>query len=81
MKYGDTIATVSPSWGIAGEKNALWLYELGKKRLQNEFGLNVIEAPNSLRGEEYLKNNPKARAEDLMWAFEKNVNGIIANIG
>jgi len=43
--------------------------------------MNVIEAPNSLRGEEYLKNNPKARAEDLMWAFEKNVNGIIANIG
>jgi len=25
LKYGDTIATVSPSWGIAGEKNALWL--------------------------------------------------------
>ena len=47
-----------------------------------ELGLNVLAAPNSLKGTTYLKNSPQARAEDLMWAFEnKQIKGIIANIG
>lgn len=82
LSVGDTIATVSVSHGWAGEQNILWKYELGKKRLENIFGLTVMPAPNSMKGHEYLKNNPQARAEDIMWAFEnKNVNAIIANIG
>lgn len=82
LQHGDTIATISPSWGIAGETDVLWRYEIGKKRLQDIFGLIVINAPNSLRGERYLKDNPKSRAEDLMWAFEnKEVKAIVSNIG
>ncbi len=81
LNKGDTIATISPSWGCAGGRRVRWKYELGVKRLE-ELGINVVSAPNSLRGTSYLRDNPQARAEDLMWAFEnKQINGIIANIG
>ena len=81
LNKGDTIAAVSPSWGCAGAPRVLWKYRSGCERLK-ELGLNVVAAPNSLRGTSYLKDNPQARAEDIMWAFEnKNVKGIIANIG
>lgn len=81
LYVGDTIATVSPSWGCAGDLNVKATYDLGVNRLQ-DMGLNVVSAPNSMRGTKYLSDNPKARAEDLMWAFEnKNIKAIIANIG
>lgn len=78
---GDTIAAVSPCHGWAGEEATRWKYELGATRLR-ELGLNVISAPNSLRGTSYLSENPRARAEDMMWAFEnKEIKAIIANVG
>ncbi|MBQ4266232.1 MAG: LD-carboxypeptidase [Clostridia bacterium] len=78
---GDTIATISPSWGCAGASDVRWRYDLGVHRLE-ALGLHVVSAPNALRGEEYLDKNPQARADDLMWAFEnKDVQAIIANIG
>ena len=81
LKKGDAIATISPSWGCAGAPRVLWKYRLGCERLK-EMGLNVVAAPNSLRGTAYLRDNPQARAEDIMWAFEnKDIRGIIANIG
>lgn len=80
--YGDTIATVSPSNGWAGDYNINWKYHLGVNRLKDLFGLNVVSAPNSLRGSEYLEKNPQARAEDLIWAFTNpKVTAIISNIG
>lgn len=82
LNHGDYIATISPSWGIAGESKMIARYRLGVKNLESNFGVNVINAPNALRGEKYLRDNPKARADDLMWSFDnKRVNGIIANIG
>lgn len=79
---GDTVATISLSGGRAGDPDMLERYNIGKKRLINIFGLNVVEAPNSLKGNEYLYKNPKARADDLMWALENNsINGIVANMG
>lgn len=81
LNKGDTIATISPCWGVAGADDVVWKYNIGKKRLE-ELELEVVAAPNSMKGEEYLQNNPKARAEDILWAFESNnVNAIIANIG
>lgn len=81
LNKGDTIATISPCWGVAGADDAIWKYEIGKQRLE-EFGLKVIAAPNSMKGEKYLQQNPKARAEDVLWAFENSeVKAIIANIG
>ncbi|GGA83043.1 S66 family peptidase [Ornithinibacillus halotolerans] len=82
LQPGDLIATVSPSWGGAGEPELQWRYEQGVKRLEEVFGLKVTPMPNSLKGGDYLYRNPQARAEDLMTAFmDKNIKGIIANIG
>lgn len=81
LEQGDLVATVSPCNGWAGDPDKKWKYELGVSRLQ-ELGLRVVAAPNALRGSEYLSKNPKARAEDIMWAFEnKEVRAIIANVG
>ncbi|MBE6855037.1 MAG: LD-carboxypeptidase [Ruminococcus sp.] len=81
LRPGDTIATISPSWGCAGTNRVKWKYELGVRRLR-ELGLDVVAAPNSMKGTSYLDKHPQARAEDLMWAFEnQNVRAIIANIG
>ncbi|MDE7361177.1 MAG: LD-carboxypeptidase [Oscillospiraceae bacterium] len=81
LARGDTIAVISPSWGCAGAPRVRWQYRLGVQRLE-ELGLNVVAAPNALRGTKYLHDNPQARAEDFLWAFENNaVKAIIANIG
>lgn len=45
-------------------------------------GLAVIPAPNSMKGSDFLRENPEARTEDIMWEFEnKEIKAIIANIG
>ncbi len=81
LHAGDSIAAISCCHGWAGDNDVRWKYELGVRRL-NEIGLNVIAAPNSLKGSSYLSANPQARAEDFMWAFEnKEIKAVIANIG
>lgn len=82
LQPGDTVATVSPSWGGAGEPEIKWRYEQGVKRLEEVFGLKVVPMPNSLKGGDYLYENPQARAEDLMTAFrDPTIKAIFANIG
>ncbi|EJR64532.1 hypothetical protein IIO_01856 [Bacillus cereus VD115] len=82
LQPGDIVATVSASWGGAGDSKLRWRYEQGVKRLEEVFRLTVIPMPNSLKGSEYLYNNPGARAEDLMTAFkDTRVKAIITNIG
>nr|WP_294357583.1 LD-carboxypeptidase [uncultured Clostridium sp.] len=82
LKRGDKIATVSLSWGGAGDKEILWRYNQGKERLQEEFGLEVIEMEHTLKGSEYLYNHPEKRAEDFMNAFKDNsIKGIFSCIG
>ena len=81
LHKGDTIAIISPSWGCAGSSRVLWKYHLGCQRLK-ELGLDAVPSPNALRGTGYLRNNPQARADDIMWAFEnKNIKAVIAAIG
>lgn len=53
LKLGDKVATVSLSWGGAGDIDLLWRYNVGKKRLEEEFGLEVVEMPNTLKGSDY----------------------------
>lgn len=82
LQPGDKVATISLSWGGAGDEDILWRYEVGKKRLQEEFGLEVIEMPNTLKGSEYLYNHPEKRAEDLMAAFsDSSIKGVFSCIG
>lgn len=82
LNKGDKVATVSLSWGGAGDDEILWRYEQGKERLQNVFGLEVVEMPHTLKGSEFVYNNPEKRAEDLMMAFsDKSIKGIFSCIG
>ncbi|WP_373894064.1 S66 peptidase family protein [Virgibacillus sp. CBA3643] len=82
LELGDKIATVSPSGGDAGDPEIRWRYLQGVKRLEEVFGLEVVPMPNNLKGSDYLYENPKARAEDLMTAFrDPSIKGIIANVG
>ncbi|GFP75612.1 Microcin C7 self-immunity protein MccF [Clostridium fungisolvens] len=82
LKRGDKVATVSLSWGGAGDEDLLWRYNLGKRRLQEHFGLEVVEMPNTLKGSDYLYNHPEKRAEDLMMAFsDSSIKAIFSCIG
>lgn len=82
LKRADKVAIVSLSWGGAGDKEFRHRYEIGKKRLEEVFGLKVVEMPNSLKGSKYLSEHPEARAEDMMNAFkDKEIKAIFSNIG
>jgi muramoyltetrapeptide carboxypeptidase LdcA involved in peptidoglycan recycling len=72
LNIGDKIATVSLSWGGAGDK--LWRYEIGKRRLEEVFGLEDVEMPNTLKCTEFIYLHPEKRAEDLMTAFKDPMN-------
>jgi len=80
LKQGDKVATISLSWGGAGDLPHR--YEAGKKQLQDCFGLEIVETKNALKSSKWLYENPEARAEDLMEALsDKSIKGIISNIG
>jgi len=80
LKRGDKVATISLSWGGAGELPHR--YQAGKKQLQDVFGLEVVETKHALKSNDWLYKNPKARAEDLKSALEdKSIKAIISNIG
>lgn len=80
LKAGDKVATISLSWGGAGD--LLHRYNQGKKQLQEVFGLEVVETKNALKGSKWIYENPEARANDLMEAFADNsIKAIITNIG
>ncbi len=82
LNRGDTVAAVSLSWGGAGDLGLLWRYEEGKRRLQEDFGLKVIEMPHTLKGSDYVYRHPEERAEDLMAAFNNpEIKGVFSCIG
>jgi muramoyltetrapeptide carboxypeptidase LdcA involved in peptidoglycan recycling len=77
----NTIYTVSLSSGLAGEKPFINRYNQGALQLK-ELGFNVKQASNSMKGIAYLKDNPKARVDDLIEAFDDpNTYIILSNIG
>ena len=81
LQKGDKVAIVSLSSGMLGEEFCSHNIEIGVKRLK-EYGLEPVFMPNSLKGIEYLKDHPKARAEDLKQAFlDDSIAGIICAIG
>ncbi len=81
LKRGDKIAIVSLSSGMLGEDFCKHYLKLGSKRL-HDLGLEIEFMPNALKGMEYLKENPKARFDDLRRAFEdKKIKAIICAIG
>lgn len=81
LVIGDKVAVISLSSGMIGEKFAKHELALGLKRIR-EFGLVPVIMPNTLKGIDYLKNHPEARAQDLKAAFfDTSIKGIICVIG
>lgn len=60
----DKVATISLSWGGAGEFPNR--YNVGKQQIEKEFELEVVESKHALKSAEWIYKNPKARADDLM---------------
>lgn len=82
LKKGDKVAIVSLSSGMLGDDEFLYKYQLGKQRLEEIFGLQVIIMENALKGSKYLYEHPEARAADMMSAFkDKSIKAIICAIG
>ena len=75
------IGVVSLSSGILGEDFVSHEVKIGIERLK-KYGIEVEFLPNSTKGIEFLKNNPKARAKDLIDAFnDDSINMILCAIG
>ena len=80
LRPGDKIAAISLSWGGPGAFPLR--YAAGKKQLEDEFGLQVVETRHALRDEDWLKRNPQARADDQMEAFaDPSIRAVISTIG
>ena len=77
---GDKIATISLSWGAAGDIPHRYAY--AKNQIEKNFELEVVETKNALKSADWISKNPEARANDLMEALEdKSIKAIISNIG
>ena len=75
------IGIVSLSSGILGESFIKYELDIGKERL-NKYGIEIEFLPNALKGIEFIKNNPKSRADDLLMAFKDNsIDMILCAIG
>jgi len=82
LNVGDKVATVSLSWGGAGDDAIQWRYQQGKERVEELLGLKVVEMPHTLASPSFVYDHPEARAEDLMAAFtDPSIKAIFACIG
>ncbi len=80
LNPGDKVAAITLSWGGAGLLPHR--YEAGKRQLEDEFGLTVIETPHALHDPDWISRNPQARADDLMQAFaDPSIKALISTIG
>ncbi len=73
---GDKVAILSPSFAAPGK----WphVYELGLKRLRENFQLEPVEFPTTKK----IGASKNERAQDLIAAFEdKNIQAIISSLG
>jgi muramoyltetrapeptide carboxypeptidase LdcA involved in peptidoglycan recycling len=77
---GDRVAAVTLSFGGPGAFPAR--YEAGKRQLEAELGLTLVEMPNARRDPQWIAANPKARADDLCAAFaDPSIRAVIATVG
>ncbi|MEU3453919.1 S66 peptidase family protein [Micromonospora sp. NPDC006766] len=73
---GDRVAVVSPSAGLPGLFPHV--YELGLRRLREEFGLEPVEYPTTRQ----LGADPRDRARDLTAAFaDPTITAVLATVG
>lgn len=77
---GDRIAAISPSWGGPGA--IPHRYQTGKRQLEAEFGVTLVEMQHTLAPADWVAANPQARADDMMSAFaHPDISGVFCTIG
>ncbi|MFU8849575.1 S66 family peptidase [Micromonospora sp. SL1-18] len=75
-KPGDRVAVVSPSAGLPGLFPHV--YELGLRRLHEEFRLEPVEYPTTVQ----MGADPRDRARDLTAAFaDPTITAVLATVG
>ena len=75
------IGIVSLSSGMMGEDFLKHNVDIGLNRLK-KYGVEIKFMPNSLKGIDFIKNNPKARAQDLLDAMlDDSIDMILCAIG
>jgi len=80
LSKGDRVAAVSLSWGGPAERPER--YAAGKLGLERALGVEVVEMPHALMAADWLHDNPRARADDLMQALmDPDIHGIVSTIG
>jgi muramoyltetrapeptide carboxypeptidase LdcA involved in peptidoglycan recycling len=80
LQKGDTIAAISLSWGGPGTIPSKYNY--GVRQLENLLDVKVKPTRQALKDAQWLHDNPKARADDLMEAFlDPDIKAIISTIG
>ncbi|MFG1906358.1 S66 peptidase family protein [Kribbella sp. NPDC048928] len=76
LKPGDRVAIVSPASGLPELFPAP--YELGLRRLRDDFGLDPVEYPTTRK----MQSSPEDRAADLHAAWsDPSIRAVIASIG
>lgn len=68
LKQGDTIASITLSYGAAGRFPHR--YAQGVRQIEAAFGVKVVPSPHALCSPEEIYNHPDWRLEDMMWAFK-----------
>ena len=82
LEKGDKVAMVCLSSGNIGEPDYIHKFHIAKKRLEKEFGLELVAMPSSLKGRDFIYEHPEARVQDLMDAFKtESIKAIICAIG
>jgi muramoyltetrapeptide carboxypeptidase LdcA involved in peptidoglycan recycling len=80
MEPGAKVAVIAPSSG--GAHNAPHVFELGLERLETVFDLEPVVYPTARQSDEFLADQPRARAADVHTAFkDPEISGVIATIG
>ena len=79
LKEWDKVAALTLSWW--GPWAVPSRYEIGKKQLQDEFRVRVVEGKYTLKDPQRIYEHPEARAEDLIDAFkDPSIKAIISSI-
>lgn len=82
IKKSDKIAVVSLSRGVLGEPDVKHEVDLIEKRLHDVFGVEPVYMDNALKGIDFLRERPEARAADLEQAFrDPEIKAIWCAIG
>ena len=80
LSEGDTLAAVTLSWGGPGAIRER--YDIGKRQLEETFGVSVVEMSHTCADPGFIAENPQARAQDLHDALTNpEIKGIVSTIG